>query len=144
MKCRDRLHELVKKDIEKKDSSTEEWKIVIERSCNHMDNEVIAWNDSILRADCRCELQTPKCNIVGSTTVVVVVTPDKIIIANCEIPKLYCATTARPSISQPITRSEVYSSKVKKTEVLMKNFRRAIGLRIKENKEVTELSPEET
>jgi len=45
--------------------------------------------------------------------------------------------------------SEVYSSEVKKTEVLMENFRRAIGLRIKESKEVyegevTELSPEET
>ncbi|KAI3892386.1 hypothetical protein MKX03_012604 [Papaver bracteatum] len=44
--------------------------------------------------------------------------------------------------------SEVYSSEVKKTEVLMENFRRAIGLRMKENKEVyegevTELSPEE-
>ena len=45
--------------------------------------------------------------------------------------------------------SEVYSSEVKKTEILMENFRRAIGLRIKENKEVyegevTELTPEET
>lgn len=45
--------------------------------------------------------------------------------------------------------SEVYSSEVKKTEVLMEHFRRAIGLRIKENKEVyegevTELTPEET
>ncbi|EHA8591692.1 putative RuvB-like protein 1 [Cocos nucifera] len=45
--------------------------------------------------------------------------------------------------------SGVYSSEVKKTEVLMENFRKAIGLRIKENKEVyegevTELSPEET
>ncbi|CAL5328753.1 unnamed protein product [Camellia sinensis] len=127
----------------------------------------------------------PKCNIVGSTVVVVVVTPDKIIVANCEIPKLYCAATARPSLSQPITRagskppegelytrtahgfsvflpcqeplvpfcpmvgSEVHSSKVKKTEVLMENFCRAIGPCIKENKEVyegevTELSPEET
>ena len=27
--------------------------------------------------------------------------------------------------------SEVYSSEVKKTEILMENFRRAIGLRIK-------------
>jgi RuvB-like protein 1 (pontin 52) len=34
--------------------------------------------------------------------------------------------------------SEVYSSEVKKTEVLMENFRRAIGLRIKETKEVWE------
>ena len=49
----------------------------------------------------------------------------------------------------PMVGSEVYSTEVKKTEVLMENFRRAIGLRIKENKEVyegevTELSPEET
>ncbi|KAJ3189165.1 RuvB-like protein 1 [Gaertneriomyces sp. JEL0708] len=49
----------------------------------------------------------------------------------------------------PMVGSEVYSSEVKKTEVLMENFRRAIGLRIKEVKEVyegevTELTPEET
>ncbi|KAI3642597.1 hypothetical protein MP228_012152 [Amoeboaphelidium protococcarum] len=34
--------------------------------------------------------------------------------------------------------SEVYSAEVKKTEVLMENFRRAIGLRIKESKDVYE------
>mmetsp|Transcript_15828 Transcript_15828/g.22531 ORF Transcript_15828/g.22531 Transcript_15828/m.22531 type:complete len:360 (-) Transcript_15828:72-1151(-) len=34
--------------------------------------------------------------------------------------------------------SEVFSSEVKKTEVLMENFRRAIGLRIRESKEVYE------
>ncbi|KAG0170018.1 RuvB-like protein 1 [Apophysomyces sp. BC1034] len=50
---------------------------------------------------------------------------------------------------RPIVGSEVYSSEIKKTEVLMENFRRAIGLRIKESKEVyegevTELTPEET
>ncbi|KAI8031761.1 putative protein phosphatase 2C 24 [Camellia lanceoleosa] len=82
MKCRDWLHELGKEEIEKKDSSTEEWKIAMERSFNRMDNEVIAWNDSVLHADCRCELQTPECNTVGSTAVVAVVTPDKIIVAN--------------------------------------------------------------
>ncbi|CAL5394451.1 unnamed protein product [Camellia sinensis] len=38
----------------------------------------------------------------------------------------------------PMVGSEVYSSAVKKTEVLRENFRRAIGLRIKENKEVYE------
>merc|ERR1711970_1640570 len=48
----------------------------------------------------------------------------------------------------PMVGSEVYSSEIKKTEVLMENFRRAIGLRIKETKEVyegevTELTPEE-
>jgi len=45
--------------------------------------------------------------------------------------------------------SEVYSTEVKPTEVLMENFRRAIGLRIKEVKEVyegevKELTPTET
>lgn len=65
----------------------------------------------------------------------------------------------------PMVGSEVYSSEVKKTEVLMENFRRAIGkshsnafptsndplpgLRIKEQKEVyegeiIEITPEET
>jgi hypothetical protein len=49
----------------------------------------------------------------------------------------------------PMVGSEVYSSEVKKVEILMENFRRAIGLRIKENKEVyegevIELTPEET
>lgn len=49
----------------------------------------------------------------------------------------------------PMVGSEVYSTEVKKTAVLMENFRRAIGLRIKENKEVyegevTELRAEET
>jgi hypothetical protein len=48
----------------------------------------------------------------------------------------------------PLVGSEVYSSEVKKTEILMENFRRAIGLRIKETKEVwegevTEIAPEE-
>lgn len=38
----------------------------------------------------------------------------------------------------PMVGSEVYSSEVKKTEILMENFRRAIGLRIKETKEVWE------
>lgn len=49
----------------------------------------------------------------------------------------------------PMVGSEVYSTEIKKTEVLMENFRRAIGLRIKETKEVyegevTEITPNET
>lgn len=48
----------------------------------------------------------------------------------------------------PMVGSEVYSSEVKKTEILMENFRRSIGLRIKETKEVwegevVEITPEE-
>jgi RuvB-like protein 1 (pontin 52) len=49
----------------------------------------------------------------------------------------------------PMVGSEVYSSEVKKTEVLMENFRRAIGIRIKESRDVyegvvAELTPIET
>lgn len=49
----------------------------------------------------------------------------------------------------PMTGSEVYSAEVKKTEALMENFRRAIGLRVQERKEVyegevVELTPEES
>ncbi|ODV58490.1 RuvB family ATP-dependent DNA helicase pontin [Ascoidea rubescens DSM 1968] len=49
----------------------------------------------------------------------------------------------------PIVGSQIFSAEVKKTELLMENFRRAIGLRIKEIKEVyegevTELTPEES
>lgn len=49
----------------------------------------------------------------------------------------------------PMVGSEVFSSEIKKTGVLMENFRRAIGLRMKETKEVyegevTELTPQET
>lgn len=49
----------------------------------------------------------------------------------------------------PLVGSEVYSAEVKKTEALMEQFRRAIGIRIKETKEVyegevTDLTPEET
>ena len=48
----------------------------------------------------------------------------------------------------PMVASEVYSAEVKKTEILMENFRRAIGLRVKEIKEVyegevVELTPHE-
>eukprot|EP01029_Cantina_marsupialis_P006471 TRINITY_DN1707_c0_g1_i2.p1 TRINITY_DN1707_c0_g1~~TRINITY_DN1707_c0_g1_i2.p1 ORF type:complete len:377 (+),score=136.07 TRINITY_DN1707_c0_g1_i2:59-1189(+) len=48
----------------------------------------------------------------------------------------------------PIVASEAYSAEVKKTEILTENFRRSIGLRIKESKEVyegevVELTPQE-
>lgn len=49
----------------------------------------------------------------------------------------------------PMVGSEVYSTEVKKTSILMENFRRAIGIKIREQKEVyegevTELKPIET
>ena len=49
----------------------------------------------------------------------------------------------------PVVASEVYSSEVKKTEILTEHMRRAIGVRVKETKEVyegevTEVTPLET
>ena len=77
------MHELVKEELESKEAVSREWKSAMERSFSRMDKEVIAWNETVVGANCRCELQTPECDAVGSTAVVAVVTPDKIIVANC-------------------------------------------------------------
>ncbi|XP_010520253.1 PREDICTED: probable protein phosphatase 2C 78 isoform X1 [Tarenaya hassleriana] len=81
MRCRDRLHELVREELDEMDG---DWEGAMERSFTRMDKEVVAWNEGeAVTANCRCELQTPDCDAVGSTAVVAVVTPDKIIVANC-------------------------------------------------------------
>lgn len=78
------MHEVVKEELESKEGSMKmEWKKVMERSFMRMDKEVIAFSDNVINANCRCELQTPECDAVGSTAVVAVVTPEKIIVANC-------------------------------------------------------------
>ncbi|KAJ8559514.1 hypothetical protein K7X08_003572 [Anisodus acutangulus] len=81
-KCKERLHELVKEELENNEGN-EEWEHAMDRSFNRMEKEVIAWNKTVTRATCRCEMQTPECDAVGSTAVVAVVTPNKIIVANC-------------------------------------------------------------
>ncbi|KAF7831040.1 protein phosphatase 2C 37-like [Senna tora] len=80
--CKDRLHEIVK---EKVGGSREdlEWKSTMEQSFARMDEEVQNWSQTNQSSTCRCELQTPHCDAVGSTAVVTVVTPDKIIVSNC-------------------------------------------------------------
>ncbi|KAL5580919.1 hypothetical protein UlMin_013361 [Ulmus minor] len=83
MKCRERLHELVKEELERAKEASTEWKGAMERSFMRMDKEVIAYNDAVVGARCRCELQTPECDAVGSTAVVSIVTTEKIIVANC-------------------------------------------------------------
>ncbi|KAK4606621.1 hypothetical protein RGQ29_000740 [Quercus rubra] len=82
-KCREKLHELVKEELLLLETQEEEWKGVMERSFYRMDKEVNAWNETVLGAKCRCELQSPECDAVGSTAVVAIVTPNKIIVANC-------------------------------------------------------------
>ncbi|KAJ4842459.1 hypothetical protein Tsubulata_001813 [Turnera subulata] len=88
-RCRERLHELVREELEMRGKEAEEvergeWRSAMETSFQRMDKEVIAWNEGVIGAtNCRCELQTPECDAVGSTAVVAIVTPDKIIVANC-------------------------------------------------------------
>ncbi|KAJ8750632.1 hypothetical protein K2173_015813 [Erythroxylum novogranatense] len=83
MKCRERLHELVKEELENEEQLSTEWKNAMEKSFFRMDKEVVAWNEAVVGANCRCEMQSPECDAVGSAAVVAIVTPDKIIVANC-------------------------------------------------------------
>ncbi|RAL42388.1 hypothetical protein DM860_012171 [Cuscuta australis] len=82
MKCKERLHALVKDELEKKEANAD-WKGAMEQSFSRMDKEAVAWSNSVVRGTCRCELQSPDCDAVGSTAVVAILTPDKIIVANC-------------------------------------------------------------
>ncbi|CAN4105391.1 unnamed protein product [Withania somnifera] len=84
MKCKDRMHEIVKNEVENAGEAT--WKEMMTRSFTKMDKEVVEYSKGAggaQSADCRCELQTPQCDAVGSTAVVAVVTPNKIIVSNC-------------------------------------------------------------
>ncbi|XP_068328741.1 protein phosphatase 2C 37-like [Pyrus communis] len=82
LKCKDRLHEIVKQELET-EGETVQWKDAMERSFLKMDEEVQEGNLKAQSSNCRCELQTPHCDAVGSTAVVAVVTPEKIVVSNC-------------------------------------------------------------
>ncbi|KAM1269117.1 hypothetical protein ACFX15_001317 [Malus domestica] len=82
LKCKDRLHEIVKQELETEGASVQ-WKDALKRSFLKMDEEVQQGNHEAESPNCRCELQTPQCNAVGSTAVVAVVTPEKIVVSNC-------------------------------------------------------------
>ncbi|CAH8332998.1 unnamed protein product [Eruca vesicaria subsp. sativa] len=81
-RCKERLHEIMQEEAALSDKK-EEWEKMMERSFTRMDNEVVRWGETVVSANCRCELQTPDCDAVGSTAVVSVITPDKIVVANC-------------------------------------------------------------
>lgn len=83
IKCKKRLHEIVKEEIGSYRESSVQWKEAMQRSFTRMDSEVQEWSDVAKTSNCRCELQTPQCDAVGSTAVVAIVTPDKIVISNC-------------------------------------------------------------
>lgn len=84
MKCKDRMHEIVKNEVESAGEAT--WKEMMIQSFSKMDKEVVEYSKGAggtQTADCRCELQTPQCDAVGSTAVVAVLTPNKIVVSNC-------------------------------------------------------------
>ncbi|WVY92033.1 hypothetical protein V8G54_037547 [Vigna mungo] len=80
--CKERLHEIVKEEIQKAKENLE-WESTMKKSFARMDEEVQRWSRTNETRACRCELQTPRCDAVGSTAVVAVVTSEKIIVANC-------------------------------------------------------------
>ena len=60
------------------------WMGVMERSFARMDAEAVSSRSRASGAPtCRCELQLPKCDHVGSTAVVAVVGPRHLVVANC-------------------------------------------------------------
>lgn len=80
--CKERMHEIVKDEVENGKAS---WNDMMIKSFSRMDSEVTDWSSSAAASTsaCRCELRTPQCDAVGSTAVVAVVAPDKIIVSNC-------------------------------------------------------------
>uniref|UniRef100_A0ACD5XEF5 Uncharacterized protein n=1 Tax=Avena sativa TaxID=4498 RepID=A0ACD5XEF5_AVESA len=86
--CGERMHEIVVEEARSTGSDSddaERWKGVMERSFARMDAEAVGSRAS--GADpaptCRCELQLPKCDHVGSTAVVAVVGPRHLVVSNC-------------------------------------------------------------
>ncbi|KAI7751265.1 hypothetical protein M8C21_021464 [Ambrosia artemisiifolia] len=78
-RCKNRLHLLVREEYKNND----DWNNTMGQSFRRMDEEVTVWNQQLTTGDCRCELHAPESYGVGSTAVVAVVTPNKIIVANC-------------------------------------------------------------
>lgn len=78
------MHEIVKDELQTAGSSS--WERTMCESFLKMDKEVgdcCNGGGTAFISACRCELQTPQCDAVGSTAVVSVVTPDKIVVSNC-------------------------------------------------------------
>ncbi|KAK6145393.1 hypothetical protein DH2020_022213 [Rehmannia glutinosa] len=83
-RCKDRMHEIVKDEIQNGGSSS--WEQTMFQSFSKMDMEVgdcCNGGNVVCTSACRCELQTPQCDAVGSTAVVAVVTTDKVVVSNC-------------------------------------------------------------
>lgn len=112
MKCRDRLHEIVKEELESDRLAPAQWKEKMECSFTRMDEEVQESNGSDrIISNCRCELQTPRCDAVGSTAVVAVVTPEKIVVSNCGDSR---AVLCRNGVAIPLSSDhKVFNCKIR-------------------------------
>ncbi|KAK3165945.1 hypothetical protein QOZ80_1AG0039650 [Eleusine coracana subsp. coracana] len=85
--CQDRMHEVVADEHKNAGSAGEEaaWKGVMERSFARLDEQAASWATSRSGDEpaCRCEQQMPsRCDHVGSTAVVAVVSSTHIVVAN--------------------------------------------------------------
>ncbi|XP_052175010.1 protein phosphatase 2C 37-like [Diospyros lotus] len=100
MKCKDRFHEIVRDEVEGGVDAS--WKEMMERSFSRMDKEVTDWGRGagVSASNCRCDLQTPQCDAVGSTAVVAVVAPDKVVVSNCGDSR---AVLCRNGVAVPLT-----------------------------------------
>ena len=106
--CKERLHEIVKEEIEIKGATEDlEWKSMMEQGFSRMDDEVQSWSQGNNTSSCRCELQTPHCDAVGSTAVVAVVTPDKLVVSNCGDSR---AVLCRNGVAIPLSSDHKVSS----------------------------------
>ncbi|KAL2940559.1 Protein phosphatase 2C 37 [Bienertia sinuspersici] len=82
-RCKDRMHSIIKEEIESREEV--DWKDTMSQSFTKMDKEAgeRVTNNFDATSSCRCELQTPQCDAVGSTAVVAVVSSEKIVVSNC-------------------------------------------------------------
>ncbi|XP_066382427.1 probable protein phosphatase 2C 30 [Miscanthus floridulus] len=87
--CRQRMHQIVAEEATAAAGSSASddaarWRDVMEKSYSRMDAEAVGFRDTADPAPtCRCEMQLPKCDHVGSTAVVAVVGPRHLVVANC-------------------------------------------------------------
>ncbi|XP_062225878.1 probable protein phosphatase 2C 9 isoform X2 [Phragmites australis] len=84
--CKDRMHEVVADEHKKMGSGEESaWKGVMERSFARLDEQATSWATSRSRDEpaCKCEQQMPsRCDHVGSTAVVAIVSATHVVVAN--------------------------------------------------------------
>ncbi|XP_062210725.1 probable protein phosphatase 2C 30 [Phragmites australis] len=87
--CGERMHEIVAEEATagagaSGSDEAARWRSVMEKSYARMDAEAVGSRESAGPAPtCRCEMQLPKCDHVGSTAVVAVVGPRCLVVANC-------------------------------------------------------------